>query len=90
MIIAYAQLPLVVLLAWHCGKVRSRVSGWISWALLGIIGCCAGMLAWRLSTLGADMSIETRIVGGTGFQTLFIAAIWVLVSAIGALSDQKH
>lgn len=86
----YIQMPLVVLLAWHCGRVRRRISGWINIALLAIIGCCAGMLAWRLSTLGLDLSFRTRVIGGTGFQTLFIAAIWVLVTAIGSLSDQKQ
>ncbi|WP_158701027.1 hypothetical protein [Phytohalomonas tamaricis] len=63
--------------------------GWISKALLAVIGCCVFFLGWRLATIGLILDPATRQAGGIGVQTLFIIAIFVLVSAIGSLSAQN-
>ena len=87
--VAYLQIPIVILLAAHCIKVRHRVSGWISKAILSVIGCCVFFLGWRLATIDLITDPATRQAGGIGMQTLFIIAIYVLVSAIGSLSTHK-
>lgn len=89
-VMAYIQVPLALIVAGYCGRIGRRVTGKARNGLVIAIAYCAGLVAWRLSTVSVDMDVIYRYGGGMGIQTLAVIVIWAMALALGSMSDQKN